>query len=360
MCVFDEITVHKGFAEDTSYDCTSCHHKCCVDSYPIGLLPREAKQLLQHHPMPQITKDVDGLPIFRIYRTYKCPYFSKDGKCILHEPSMTLKPLSCILYPLIYWNFAEKEWLVVIEPCSDGFRWWDGQPIPHEMLQHQVKLSKEKIGHLPRFLGDVADPDFPYVGITEQRVKMELQFKNQLLKSSRPITMMIEFLKVNESRLRPLRLQAIDFTPALDFEEKLCKDEAYWCQKFLQALKNVMTWLGFSAKYLQFKPVTSVLLRLLALELQCRQVLEKSDDVVTALCNESKQSSLIWRFIDDFAWSLPDSVGSFFWKEKLETSEWKVITKKKNGNRHLRTLLKRMAMPIKMRQMPMWQGNHNV
>ena len=348
------VRIYKAFAEDTSYCCAECQRKCCVDPYPIGLLPQEAETLLQHHPVPQVMKDVDGLPIYRIYRVSKCPYFSEDGKCILHVSNSFHKPLSCVLYPLIFWQFADNEWLAIIEPCSDGFRWWDGEPLSTAELRKTIEKARKKLGYLPTFIGDVADPDFPYTGISEKRVRQELQFRDRLLSGYSPLSALLNYLEENESLLSPLKLKMLDFHDLISTEDKIVHSEAYWCQKLLQGVKNSLVWLGFSATYMRFKLVSSVLLRLLAVKFRLSVLLERYEDIITALIVEPENSTVAWRFINEIIWRLPQTVSASWWKDRIETNEWKLVLNRKNSHKILRKLLRRAATPIKMRQKPIW------
>ncbi len=354
-----EVVIHRGFADDTSFSCSNCQHKCCVDPYPIGLLPSEAQWLIEEYPRPQIMKDLDNLPIYRIYRSSRCPYFMDDGLCQLHQLDVIHKPLSCILYPLIFWQFAPNEWLTVIEPCSDGFRWWDGDEISEQDLRETLEISAMKLGYLPHFLGDVADPDFPYTGIRENRVRKELELKNQLLSSEQPITALTSFLENNHHVLNPLSLQSLDLDSLLQVEEVLLVQSSYWSSKFLQALRNVLVWLGFSATFLRLKPMESVLARLVVIHFQLLEWVVEWEKLAILLASEKENSVLAWRFIDEMAWRFPQSVGIEYWKKKLSSGSWKSLLVNRMKSRHFRRFLKKLTLPIQMSQLPVWAEKRN-
>ena len=162
----------RGFSENTSYTCASCHLKCCATEFNLPLYGSEIQILSnkfpEYRPYFQSSKDGDFL-----LRGDSCPFLTTPGYCQLH--SISLKPITCLIYPLIFWRFNEDDYLVSIHPCrGKGFQWYtpNETKITNSYI-NQLLIEAKK--YFSSFWGENTDKNNPYVDISSSRVKSQLQ-----------------------------------------------------------------------------------------------------------------------------------------------------------------------------------------
>ena len=176
----------RGFSEHTRYTCDSCHLKCCATEFSLPLYGSEKHLLSREYPEYQYyfqsTEDGDT-----ILRGNSCPFLTKRGYCQLHTTS--LKPLSCLIYPLIFWRFNQNDTLVSIHPCrGNSFQWYSLKKsnIPNTYIKQLLLRTNKNFNF---FWGEAKDKNNPYANIPSSRVQDQLKFyhhtsKDQLLEKT--------------------------------------------------------------------------------------------------------------------------------------------------------------------------------
>jgi len=163
----------RGFSEYSKYTCDSCHLKCCATEFNLPLCGSEKLLLSKKYPEYQYyfqsTEDGDI-----ILRGNACPFLTKRGYCQLHTTS--LKPLTCLIYPLIFWRFNQNDTLVSINPCrGNGFQWYSKKKsdITNTSIK-QLLLKTNKYFDL--YWGEEIDKNNPYGNISSSRIQEQLNF----------------------------------------------------------------------------------------------------------------------------------------------------------------------------------------
>ncbi len=157
----------RGFSSNTSYNCTTCHAKCCATEYNLPLCGSEKQNLIQKYPeydfFFQSTTYGD-----KLLRGDACPFLTQTGHCQLHNTK--LKPLSCQLYPLIFWKFNQEDVLAWINPCrGNGFRWYSSQP-SNLTENYLTQLFTKSNNFYKDYWGEEVDQQNPYVNIHSRRL----------------------------------------------------------------------------------------------------------------------------------------------------------------------------------------------
>lgn len=157
----------RGFSYQTVYDCVKCRSVCCTTDYDLPLCGTEGSVILQEYPKYKFCFQTTSKGS-KILRGDACPFFSRSGKCDLHETSF--KPLACQIYPLIFWKFNQKDILVWINPCrGKGFQWYsfDQKIIEDSEVNILLEISDK---YYDSYFGEEIDQNNPFAEITEKRV----------------------------------------------------------------------------------------------------------------------------------------------------------------------------------------------
>ncbi|PWI48629.1 hypothetical protein CEE45_05290 [Candidatus Heimdallarchaeota archaeon B3_Heim] len=147
--------------------------KCCATEFNLPLCRSEKYHLSKEYPEYQYylqsTEDGDI-----ILRGNSCPFLTKGGHCQLHTTS--LKPLTCLIYPLIFWRFNQSDTLVSIHPCrGKGFQWYStkNSNITNSSVE---RLLLKTSNHFDVYWGEEIDKNNPYINIPSSRVREQTEF----------------------------------------------------------------------------------------------------------------------------------------------------------------------------------------
>ncbi|MHA2245597.1 MAG: hypothetical protein ACXADY_11580 [Candidatus Hodarchaeales archaeon] len=166
----------RGFSRLTAYNCAHCHLKCCATEYDLPLLPHESASLYQNYPFTNFfiksSKKLNWL-----LRGDSCPFLTSLGRCKLHNTQF--KPVSCQIYPLIFWKINSDEILVWINPCrGTGFQWVTDKT--HHISEQALNNSFEKVKNcFSWYWGEQIDKDNPFERISQERIREEINFFKQ-------------------------------------------------------------------------------------------------------------------------------------------------------------------------------------
>ena len=218
----------RGFSDHTRYTCDSCHLKCCATEFNLPLCGSEKLHLSKNYPEYQYyfqsTEDGDI-----ILRGNSCPFLTKRGYCQLHTTS--LKPLTCLIYPLIFWRFNQNDTLVSIHPCrGKGFQWYSSKKSNITISSIKQLLLKMNT-YFDRYWGEEIDKNNPYGNISSSRVMEQLKFyrntsEDQLLEKT-----VSEFTLSSYSQIFPSLQETFI---------EIRKDEEIW--KFFNSVLNWLVW----------------------------------------------------------------------------------------------------------------------
>ncbi len=224
----------RGFSEYTTYKCADCHLKCCATEYDLPLYGSEKLHLSQKYSEYQYyfqsTKEGDI-----ILRGNSCPFLTKGGHCQLHTTS--LKPLTCQIYPLLFWRFNRNDTLISINPCrGKGFHWYSTKnaKITKDYIE-QLILKTDK--YFDSYWGEEMDKNNPYEGISPSRVEKQVKYYNHTSEDQLLTKMVSNISSSSYSQFLP------------SFHEKpndLMKNEVI--KKYLN---SVLSWLVWSPVGLQ-------------------------------------------------------------------------------------------------------------
>ncbi|MHA2033597.1 MAG: hypothetical protein ACW99Q_29870 [Candidatus Kariarchaeaceae archaeon] len=163
----------RGFSKHTSYTCANCHSKCCATEFNLPLCGSEKDILSKKYPEYQYyfqsIENGDNL-----IRGDSCPFLTNMGKCQLHSSS--LKPITCLIYPLFFWRFNEKDTLVSIHPCrGKGFQWYSGKKA--NITNSYIKqLLVKANNYFDIYWGEKIDRNNPYVNVPTIRIQNQIKF----------------------------------------------------------------------------------------------------------------------------------------------------------------------------------------
>ncbi len=167
----------RGFSLDTSYHCSDCHLKCCATEFNLPLCGSEKSILSQYYPEYQfyLQSTTDG---DYILRGNSCPFLTNNGLCQLH--SKHLKPLTCQIYPLLFWRYSTTDTLVSIHPCrGNGFSWYSRSNSQISNPQLEELLTKANM-HFESYWGENIDKNNPYAGISPTRIESQIDYYNTI------------------------------------------------------------------------------------------------------------------------------------------------------------------------------------
>ncbi len=163
----------RGFSEHTSYTCASCHSKCCATEFNLPLCGTEKQIISNQYPEYQYyfqSTENGG----NILRGDSCPFLTNVGYCQLHSSS--LKPITCQIYPLVFWRFNKKDTLVSIHPCrGKGFQWYSTKKANLTNSYIEQLLLKAN-NYFDIYWGEEIDRNNPYVNIPTLRVQNQIKF----------------------------------------------------------------------------------------------------------------------------------------------------------------------------------------
>lgn len=161
----------RGFSRLTSYNCTQCHHKCCATEYDLPLFPEEASLLSRNYPFVSFFIK-SSKSIHWLLRGDSCPFLTSLGLCELHNTQY--KPLSCQIYPLIFWKTNLDETIAWINPCrGTGFNWVSDRT--HLISdQHLDNLYDRVKNRFSSYWGEKIDINNPFERISQERIREEI------------------------------------------------------------------------------------------------------------------------------------------------------------------------------------------
>ncbi len=146
--------------------------KCCATEFNLPISGLEKEYLTQNFPEYRHYLQSTEKGSF-ILRGNSCPFLTTAGLCQLHAKS--IKPLTCRIYPLIFWRFNQKDTLVSIHPCrGHGFQWYSRKKssVGNSFINQLLSASKE---YYDTYWGEEIDANNPYEGISQARIKDQLE-----------------------------------------------------------------------------------------------------------------------------------------------------------------------------------------
>ncbi len=163
----------RGFSEQTGFNCSQCYLKCCATEYDLPLLPQESSRICEKYEFSSYF--IRPSKRFHwLIRGDSCPFFTFQGLCYLHNSN--LKPLSCKIYPLIFWRIDQNRTLVWINPCrGTSFNWSSSSQyqILNQYIQNLYELIYDKFTN---YWGEQIDRKNPYSHIHKNRIDQEINF----------------------------------------------------------------------------------------------------------------------------------------------------------------------------------------
>ena len=164
----------RGFSKWTGFDCFQCQHKCCATEYELPLLPTEAQYLRRVYPVSSWFMKQTKSREFLI-RGDSCIFLTTQGLCTLHNTQT--KPLTCEIFPLIFWKISSDEYLSWIHPCGrgSGFQWVidPDKRLPDNLIEDSYQQTRT---HFTSFWGEQIDQKNPFGEISIERVQQEQKF----------------------------------------------------------------------------------------------------------------------------------------------------------------------------------------
>ncbi len=313
--------IFRGFSDFTSFNCSKCLNNCCVDDYPVPFLENEIKRLpsrladlnIRREQIHFKTENVLGQTIFRLVRKNKCVFFDEHTKkCRLHQLAFEYKPLNCILYPIQFWEFKKDHYLVLIEPCSNGFRWYtDSELITNERIMEIIHLVKKRHYRSDGFYGDFSDNFNPYEDVPEALIRWRVDVTQTIMsfftEKNLPIN---EIVHKSLEAFHPSGLSSLYPLLSVQFADLWLLSIPEFLGKRIQA---VLHWLFFTAAFL-YLPVSHAI----TLGLVCTLFLLRYGQwsLLNFLHNESMAINAD-EYAENFAWQYVNCLKKGFWKEIL-------------------------------------------